>query len=86
MARIGRTAVTRSDCQRFSQASPPRNDARPFVDVLVDACLWAGDWLFLHAPERLEVGPLLVYAARLFPRAEDRRELFWDKPRRWHGF
>jgi predicted TIM-barrel fold metal-dependent hydrolase len=91
MAGNGRTAVKLSGYQKFSRERAPWSDARPFVDALVnaftlDACLWASDWPFLRAPQRLDVGPLLLHAGRLFPDAADRRKLFWDTPRRWLGF
>lgn len=91
MARNGRTAVKLSGYQKFSRQAPPWHDARPFVDALLDAftldaCLWASDWPFLKAPQRLDIGPLLLHAERLLPDAADRRKLFWDTPRRWLGF
>jgi predicted TIM-barrel fold metal-dependent hydrolase len=91
MAKNGRTAVKLSGYQKFSRQAAPWPDARPFVDALVeaftlDSCLWASDWPFLKAPQRLDVGPLLRYVERLFPDAADRRKLFWDAPRRWLGF
>jgi predicted TIM-barrel fold metal-dependent hydrolase len=91
MARNGRTAVKLSGYQKFSRQAPPWHDARPFVDALLqaftlDACLWASDWPFLRAPQRLDVGPLLRHVERLLPDAGDRRKLFWDSPRRWLGF
>lgn len=91
MARNGRTAVKLSGWQKFSALPPPYDDTRPFVDALLDAftldaCLWASDWPFLKAPQRLDVGPLLRLVERLLPDASDRRQLFWDTPRRWLGF
>jgi predicted TIM-barrel fold metal-dependent hydrolase len=91
MARNGRTAVKLSGWQKFSQQPPPWPDTRPFVDALLDAftldaCLWASDWPFLRAPQRLDLGPLLRHVERLLPDAADRRKLFWDTPRRWLGF
>jgi len=91
MARNGRTAVKLSGYQKFSRQAPPWDDARPFVDALLeafalDACLWATDWPFLRAPQRLDVGPLLRYAERLLPDPADRRKLFWETPSRWLGF
>jgi predicted TIM-barrel fold metal-dependent hydrolase len=91
MARNGRTAVKLSGWQKFSSQPPPHDDTRPFVDALLDAftldaCLWASDWPFLKAPQRLDVGPLLRQVERLLPDAVDRRKLFWDTPRRWLGF
>ena len=91
MARNGRTAVKLSGWQKFSRLPAPWPDARPFFDALLeaftlDACLWASDWPFLRAPERLDVGPLLRHVERLVPDAADRRRLFWDTPRRWLGF
>ena len=91
MARNGRTAVKLSGYQKFSRQAPPWHDTRPFVDALLnaftpDACLWASDWPFLRAPQRLDVGPLLRHVQRLLPDAADRRRLFWESPRRWLGF
>ncbi|HET9977565.1 MAG TPA: amidohydrolase family protein [Burkholderiaceae bacterium] len=91
LARTGRTAVKLSGWQKFSALPPPYEDTRPFVDALLDAftpdaCLWASDWPFLKAPQRLDVGPLLRHVERLLPREDDRRRLFWDTPRRWLGF
>ncbi len=80
MARNGRTAVKLSGWQKFSRESPPWDDTRPFVDALLqaftlDACLWASDWPFLRAPQRLDVGRLLRNAERLLPDAADRQKL-----------
>lgn len=91
MARNGRTAVKLSGWQKFSRLRAPWDDTRAFADALLeaftpDACLWASDWPFLRAPERLDVGPLLRMAEQLLPRASDRRRVFWDTPRRWLGF
>jgi predicted TIM-barrel fold metal-dependent hydrolase len=91
MARNGRTAVKLSGYQKFSVQPPPWDDTRPFVDALLDAfgldaCLWASDWPFLRAPQRLDVGPLLRHAERLLPDAADRAKVFWHTPRRWLGF
>lgn len=91
MARNGRTAVKLSGYQKFSRQSPPWGDTRPFVEALIgaftlDACLWATDWPFLRAPQRLDVGPLVRHAERLLPSAAERRKLFWETPARWLGF
>jgi len=91
LARNGRSAVKLSGYQKFSRQAAPWPDARPFVDALIeaftlDACLWASDWPFLRAPQRLDIGPLLQYALRLLPEAADRQRLFWASPRRWLGF
>jgi predicted TIM-barrel fold metal-dependent hydrolase len=91
MARNGRTAVKLSGWQKFSRQRAPWDDTRVFAEALLDAftpnaCLWASDWPFLRAPERLDVGPLLHIAERLLPRAADRRCVFWEAPRRWLGF
>jgi predicted TIM-barrel fold metal-dependent hydrolase len=91
MARNGRTAVKLSGYQKFSAQPPPYDDTRPFIDALIDAftldnCLWASDWPFLKAAQRLDVGPLLRQVERLLPDPSDRRKLFWHTPRRWLGF
>ena len=46
----------------------------------LDHCVWASDWPFLKAAERLDVGPLLRWFEKLLPDAADRRRLFWDTP------
>jgi predicted TIM-barrel fold metal-dependent hydrolase len=91
MAASGRVAVKLSGYQKFSTQAPPYADTRPFVDALVetftpDACLWASDWPFLRAPERLDMGPLLRRVEQLLPDPAERRKLLWDTPRRWLGF
>ena len=91
LARSGRVAVKLSGYQKFSTQAPPYADAMPFVRALLDAftpdaCLWATDWPFLKAPQRLDVGPLLRTVERLLPDPSDRRRLWWDTPCRWLGF
>ena len=91
LARTGRVAVKLSGLQKFSALTPPFTDTRPFLDALLEAftleaCLWASDWPFLRAPQRLDVGPLLRQVEQLLPAAADRQKLFWDTPRRWLGF
>jgi predicted TIM-barrel fold metal-dependent hydrolase len=91
MARTGRVAVKLSGAQKYSAEPPPYADTRPFLRALVDAftpdaCLWASDWPFLKAPQRLDVGPLLRELERLLPDATDRRKVLWDTPCRWLGF
>ena len=91
MGREGRVAVKLSGYQKFSTLPPPYEDTRPFLDALLDAftldaCLWASDWPFLRAAQRLDVGPLLRQVERLLPATSDRRKLLWDTPRRWLGF
>ncbi len=89
--RSRRAAVKLSGWQKFSRSGPPYDDALPYVRALIDAftldaCLWASDWPFLKAPQRLDVGPLIANVERLLPDAADRRRLWWDTPRRWLGF
>jgi predicted TIM-barrel fold metal-dependent hydrolase len=91
LGRTARASVKLSGYSKFSQTSHPFADAMPFVRALVDAftldrCMWASDWPFLRAPERLDYGPLLGLAAQLFPDEADRKALFWDTPRRLFGF
>ena len=91
LAKTGRVAVKLSGAQKFSQRPPPYDDALPYVHALIDAyglgaCLWASDWPFLKAAQRLDVGPLLRIVERLLPEPAERRRLWWDSPRRWLGF
>jgi predicted TIM-barrel fold metal-dependent hydrolase len=91
LGRSGRASVKLSGYSKFSGQSHPFTDTVPFVRALVEAftldhCMWASDWPFLRAPERLDYGPLLGLAAELFPDPADRQKLFWDTPRRLFGF
>jgi predicted TIM-barrel fold metal-dependent hydrolase len=91
LGRTGRCAVKLSGYQKFSAQPPPYDDALPFVHALIDAftldrCVWASDWPYLKAPERLDYGPLIRQVERLLPDAPSRRKLLWETPCRWFGF
>jgi predicted TIM-barrel fold metal-dependent hydrolase len=91
LARSGRAAVKLSGHQKYSTQAWPYDDALPCVRALVaayglDACVWASDWPFLKASERLDMGPLLRLVERWWPDAADRQRLMWDTPRRLFGF
>jgi predicted TIM-barrel fold metal-dependent hydrolase len=91
LAETGRVAVKLSGFQKFSSQAPPYGDSLVFVRALIDAfsldaCLWASDWPFLKAPERLDYGPLLMQLERLLPSAAQRQQLLWSTPKRWLGF
>lgn len=91
LAKSGRAIVKLSGYQKFSATPLPYQDARPFFNALIDAftldaCLWASDWPYLKAPERLDYGPLLKLIDSWLPDAADRRKLLWDTPRRVLGF
>lgn len=86
-----RAVVKLSGFQKFSSEPAPYNDTRKFVQALLDtftpdACVWASDWPFLKAPQRLDFGPLLKLAEGFLPDASDRRRVMWDSPRRHFGF
>ena len=59
----------------------PYDDARPYVDALLDAftpdgCLWASDWPFLRAPERDRLRTAAeACSSASFPIARDRRSV-----------
>jgi len=91
LARTKRAFVKLSGYIKFSQRRDDYADALPYVEGLLDAftpdgCVWASDWPFLRAPERVDYGPLLRFAERLLPGASDRRKVLWDTPRRILGF
>jgi predicted TIM-barrel fold metal-dependent hydrolase len=91
LGRSGRANIKLSGYTKFSRRSHPFVDTWPFVRALVEAitldhCIWGSDWPFLRAPERVDYGPLLTLAEKLFPEANDRRKLFWDTPCRLFGF
>ena len=86
-----RAFVKLSGFVKFAREPSPYKDARPFVEALVDGftlerCLWASDWPYLRAPERVDYGVLLNLLLTLFPNTSDRRKLLWDTPRKLFGF
>lgn len=91
LAKSGRAVVKLSGYQKFSEKPAPYDDAQPYVNALIDAftldaCVWASDWPYLKAQERLDYGPLLKLIEKWLPDAADRRRLLWDTPRRIFGF
>ena len=85
LARSGRANVKLSGLQKVTSEGWPFDSARPYVEALIEAysldhCMWASDWPFLKAAERLDVGPLLRWFEKLLPDVRDRRRLFWDTP------
>ena len=87
MARDGRTFVKLSGYVKFARHEHLYDDVRPFVDALLDtfepdACMWASDWPFLRAQQRVDVGVMLKLFERLVPQPEDRRRIFWETPAR----
>jgi predicted TIM-barrel fold metal-dependent hydrolase len=91
LARTKRAWVKLSGYAKFSRSAHPYADVRPYVEALIDAftpdgCLWASDWPFLRAPERVDYGPLLALVASLLPDVGERRRVLWETPRRVLGF
>lgn len=87
----GRAYVKLSGYVKFSHEQYPYRDTWPYVRALIDAfgldaCVWASDWPFLRAPERVDYGPLLSLVEHLVPDATDRRMLLWETPRALFGF
>ena len=76
---------------KFSHEPYPHRDAWPYVRALIDAfgpdaCLWASDWPFLRAGQRIDYGPLLRLVEHLVPDHQDRRKVLWETPRALFGF
>jgi predicted TIM-barrel fold metal-dependent hydrolase len=91
LAATRRVFVKLSGYVKFAQSPFPYDDARPYVDALLDAftpdgCMWASDWPFLRAPERIDYGPLLHLLERFVPDAADRRRVLYETPRNVLGF
>jgi predicted TIM-barrel fold metal-dependent hydrolase len=86
-----RATLKLSGFQKFSHQTPRYDDVKPLVYSLIDAygldaCVWASDWPFLKAPERLDYGPLLRFFERLMPDETDRKKVLWETPKRIFGF
>ena len=91
LAQSGRVAVKLSGYAKFSLEAHPYRDIQPYVDALLDAftparTLWASDWPFLRAPERIDVGPLLALAESLLADTNVRRAVLWETPCALLGF
>ena len=51
-----------------------------------ERCLWATDWPFLRAPERIDLGPLQRLAQVLMPDEAVRRQVMWRNAQRLLGW
>lgn len=91
LAATNRVFVKLSGYVKFAQAPYPYEDARPFVDALLDAftpdrCMWASDWPYLRAAQRIDYGPLLKLIEQFMPDTTLRRRVLFETPRRVLGF
>ena len=83
LAKTRRAFVKLSGVVKFSREPFPHDDARPYVDALLDAftpdaCMWASDWPFLRAPARVDYGVLLALVLHVLPDAAQRRKVLWE--------
>ncbi len=91
LAGTGRACVKISGLTKCSNLPYPYPDARPYVQALLAAytpqsLVWASDWPFLRAPDRIDYGPLQGLFEQLVPDATARRTILWDTPKRLFGF
>lgn len=91
LADTGRATVKLSGFSKFSVQPFPFADTRPYITALMQAfgpdhCVWASDWPFLKAPDRLDYGVLLQLFTQAVPNPADRQKILWDTPRRLFGF
>jgi predicted TIM-barrel fold metal-dependent hydrolase len=91
LAETGRAVVKLSSLSKCSAQPFPHRDAWPYVAALVQAytpqsLVWASDWPFLRAPERIDYGPVLQLMETLLPDAAARQAVYWDTPQRLFGF
>lgn len=87
----GWARVKLSGFAKFSAQPFPWADTHAYVHALLDAfgpegCLWATDWPFLRAPERIDLGPLMALAETLMPDDAVRQQVMWHNPGRLLGF
>ncbi len=90
-AQSGRTRVKISGQYKISHSGYPYSDMTPYIRTILkeftlDNCMWASDWPFLRAPERLDLAPLLQLVEKYAPTAEERHKLLWETPHRLFGF
>lgn len=91
LAKAGNTSVKLSGFAKFSTRAYPFADTRAHTQALLDAfgpehCVWASDWPFLKAPQRLDHGPLLQLFAQTVPDQAMRQAILWDTPMQLFGF
>jgi predicted TIM-barrel fold metal-dependent hydrolase len=91
LGREGRTWVKLSGFAKFAREPWPHRDVWPFVLALKDAfgvkrCLWASDWPFIRAPERVDYGPLVRLVELWFPDRDERELVFWGNATALLGF
>lgn len=91
LADTGRAYVKLSGMSKYSDEPYPFGDTRPYLHTLLETfgprhCMWASDWPHLKAPERLDYGPLLLYAEALMPDPVIRHQVMWETPFQLFGF
>jgi predicted TIM-barrel fold metal-dependent hydrolase len=91
MAGNGRTVVKLSGYAKISALPYPYDDLHPYVQALLaaftpQALVWASDWPFLRAPQRIDYGPQLALFERWVPDSSARQAIMWDTPKRLFGF
>jgi predicted TIM-barrel fold metal-dependent hydrolase len=91
LAEGGRTTVKLSGFAKFSRQPYPFADTLAYTAALLGAfgpehCVWASDWPFLRAPQRLDYGPLLQLLAQAVPDEAMRHDILWRTPLRLFGF
>lgn len=91
LGRTGRAWVKLSGYAKFSRQAWPHRDAWPFVAALQTAfgggrCVWASDWPFIRAPERVDYGPLVHLVELLFPERDERARVLWGNAAELLGF
>jgi predicted TIM-barrel fold metal-dependent hydrolase len=91
LAGTDRAVVKLSSLTKCSDMPFPHPDAWPYVRALIEtytprALVWASDWPFLRARQRIDYGPLITLMDRLVPDAEARHAIFWETPIRFFGF
>lgn len=85
-----RATVMISGFAKFSSQGFPFPDTRPYTAALLetfgaDHCVWASDWPFLRAPQRLDYGTLLQLFGQMTPDANDGQKILWNTPMRLFG-
>ncbi len=91
LAETGRACIKLSGHDKFSAQAAPWRDTWPCLQALIQACgphalVWASDWPFLRARQRLDIGPLLALFKTLVPDLAMRRAIGWHTPRRLFGW
>ena len=91
LADSGHVYVKLSGQYKISQTPYPYPDMKPFIKALLsaysaDACVWASDWPYLRASQRIDYAPSLKLMESYVKTEAEWQKILWKTPARLFGF